>query len=617
MTVNFDGWCRRIDLSFRARYPYLTTRLFKLNEHSYALFIEQQIDDLETINNVFEREIRYITAPIKLIDKQPEKYEYELDCISDEDIPSNFEGFPYTLSQLHIHIASIHKDVKVAAITTNHQEHIIVIELDASNTYSDAISVQITANKLKLPFDVKVILSTKNAPLIDIGDEVFIIAPSQAKKNLGCEFVERDESLWYENVEKFYDGSFNKSELYFFDENKSCCLVNFSLFKNANLRNHLLLYDVVYCILPLAENMQHFLEEQKINRDDILNLVSRGRLKIINLQPENRLDYGFINELFRTNPAAVISRRAISALSAIDLAELNKNYIFNDPELESYIYPLIKDISDIFGINHDIVSNYLLWPRKALRSSLDTLNQAGPRGIARYGVNNTIMSSWQLDRKDVYEFEFTVNSDSIHLAHALDATYFPFYTEEGKYTDHPYASMMGSLLNFYKKSTFQTLDSLFIMPEVNTEENKTLSLISTFDINDYIPISDFEAELSSCIVRRGMNSLFSELNMLNSLDRNIRIQQYNAELDKFASQKKIINHALDLCEDTAGLFLPFLGTGKKIFLGGMSMAKNKFKAIQAIYEFIEDKSMRKDINRKNVSLLSKINRVARLKRNIN
>ena len=143
-----------------------------------------------------------------------------------------------------------------------------------------------------------------------------------------------------------------------------------------------------------------------------------------------------INELFRTNPAAVISRRAISALSAIDLAELNKNYIFNDPELEPYIYPLIKDISDIFGINHDIVSNYLLWPRKALRSSLDTLNQAGPRGIARYGVNNTIMSSWQLDRKDVYEFEFTVNSDSIHLAHALDATYFPFYTEEGKYTDH-------------------------------------------------------------------------------------------------------------------------------------------------------------------------------------
>ena len=227
------------------------------------------------------------------------------------------------------------------------------------------------------------------------------------------------------------------------------------------------------------------------------------------------------------------------------------------------------------------------------------------------------MSSWQLDRKDVYEFEFTVNSDSIHLAHALDATYFPFYTEEGKYTDHPYASMMGSLLNFYKKSTFQTLDSLFIMPEVNTEENKTLSLISTFDINDYIPISDVEAELSSCIVRRGMNSLFSELNMLNSLDRNIRIQQYNAELDKFASQKKIINHVLDLCEDTAGLFLPFLGTGKKIFLGGMSMAKNKFKAIQAISEFIEDKSMLKDINRKNVSLLSKINRVARLKRNIN
>ena len=45
--------------------------------------------------------------------------------------------------------------------------------------------------------------------------------------------------------------------------------------------------------------MQHFLEEQKINRDDILNLVSRGRLKIINLQPENRLGKVRISHMAR------------------------------------------------------------------------------------------------------------------------------------------------------------------------------------------------------------------------------------------------------------------------------------------------------------------------------
>ncbi len=616
MTINYDGWCRRIDLAFRARYPYLTTRIFKLNKYDYALFIEQEIDNLDTVKQIFDREIRYITAPIEITNKQPEKYDFELNCISDEEIPSNFEGFPYTLNQLHIHIASIHRGIKVSAITTNHQEHIIVIELDACSAPSDITSVQETANKLKLPFETKVTLSTKNALHMDVGDEVFIIAPSQAKKSLSCEFIERDESLWYENIDKFYDGSFNKSDLYFIDKNKSCCLVNFSLFKNANLRNHLLLYDIIYCILPLTENMQQFLEEQKISRDDILHLISRGRVRIINLQPESRLDYGFLNEAFQVDSASVISRRAISALSAIDLVEINKNYIFNNSELEPYIHPLIMDISESLDVHHDIISNYLLWPRKALRSSLETLDQAGPMGIARYGVNNTIMSSWHLDRKEVYEFEFTVNSDRIHLAHALDATYFPFYTDEGKYTDHPYASIMGSLLNFYKKSTLQTLHTIFEIPKANIEENRTLSLISTFDINDYIPISDFEADLSSCIVRRGMNSLFSELNSLNNLDRSVRIQQYNAELDVFSRRKKIITHALDLCEDSVGLFLPFLGTGKKLLLGGINTARKNFRTIQTIYEFIEDKSMQKDIRKNNVSLLSKVNRVARLKRSI-
>ena len=32
MILKYDGWCRRIDLNFRTRYPYLTTRAFKLSE---------------------------------------------------------------------------------------------------------------------------------------------------------------------------------------------------------------------------------------------------------------------------------------------------------------------------------------------------------------------------------------------------------------------------------------------------------------------------------------------------------------------------------------------------------------------------------------------------------
>lgn len=617
MTLNYEGWCRRIDLAFRTRFPYLNTRLFKIDEYNFKLYVINDLDNFSTICKIFENEIKYLTTPIRLVSSIPKSFACEIKSISDTEIPSNFEGIPFTLNQLLIHLASVHPEAKISKLEEDHSKRQILIELTNGVSTVVKSALEETVNALKCPYTFKISINGTKSSTIKVEDEVFNIAPSQSRLSLQCQFLERDEKLWYDNINRIYDGSYKKSDLYFINTSKNSCLINFSIFQNANLRNHLLLYDVIYCILPLAENMESFLTDQKINRTEFINLTKKGRIKIINIQPEIRLDYGFLNEIYQENQSSIISRRALSALCAIDLVELNQSYILSDPELKTYIYPFISEVAKLTNIDIETISNFLLWPQKALRASLDRLNQSGPMGIASYGVNKAILDVLPSHHKQKYEFEFTVNSNPIHLAHALDATYFPFFINGEKYSDHPYALMMGNILNFYKGANYSNIAEKVNLKEMKIIENPTLSMISIFDVNDYIPIQEFEEEVSSSVIRKNMGSLFSELCLLNEVDRNERIESFNKEVDKALSRKRVTKHALDLGEDTAGLVIPFFGTGKKIISNSTNLAKNKYPVIQEISDFIEEKMTKSNLQERQISLLSKINRVARLKRQYN
>ena len=361
--------------------------------------------------------------------------------------------------------------------------------------------------------------------------------------------------------------------------------------------------------------MKDFLENQKLKREEIVSLVERGRLKIINTQPESRLEYGFINEIFQTNPSAVISRRALSTLCAIDLVQMNQHYILSDPDFDKLLFPFIKELASLVNEDATVIGNYLLWPRSALRKSVHILNQSGPMGISVYGVNGLITESLHrtelsTENKEALKFEFTVHSSKIHLSHALDATYFPFFTDDKKYSDHPYTSMMGNLLNFYSAMNLHKVKKMDIDRPMNFT-NPSLDLISIFDINDYISILDFEENISSSVIRHGMRSLFSELSSLDGDQRNQRISTYNSEVDKLLKYRDISKFSLDL---TANFFDPITSLIFQMTPPLVKRARNKYPRIQALYELIEDKRNSVLTGKKNVSILSQINRVARLKR---
>lgn len=625
MPRDFIESSRRCDVMFRSKYPYYQTRLFQVTKYEFELFVTNTVDDFTALEEEFDSKICFIFVPIKLVQKIPEEYEREIPVIQDTDLSKNLAGLPLRITDIQQHIEAKYKDIVITKISDSSRTPKVFVQLEGNVRPKKIQEIQETIEKFGGYYEVEVVdggsfekssSSTPKKPYNSSESEVFTLTPSSHYKKLGCHFLERDEQLWFTKVDEIYSGQYVKDDLFFIDRSKTSCIVNFSKFQNVNLRNHLLLYDVVYIVLPLRESMSNFFNTQKIRRDDLITLVAKGRVVILNMQPENRLDYGYLNEIYQESPRGIVSRRALSALLAMDLVEINKSYMFSDPEIERLGLGLINEISSLNKVSPKVISDFLFWPKAALRNSIDTLNFSGPMRTASFGINNPITNSFpDNEKKKGMEFEFMMNSDQVHIANALDATYFPFFIDSERYTDQPFAQVMGSALNFYKRLNPNLMSDFFNTERYTSQTNLSLDLISIFEVNDFNSISEFEAEISSSVVRNGLNTLFVELSALNEAERKECIEGYNKHVEAELSVKRQQSHALDLTENAAGLVFPFLGTVKRYSKSAANLFKDKYPTIQAASEYIEDKCSPANQHEKHVSLLTKVNRVAKLKPN--
>lgn len=618
--MHFDhlGWCRRIDLTLRAKYPYLETHIFRVDSNSFHIWINNFDGNFDDLQKEFDISIRIATTPVRLVDKKPTCFLEEIEGINDDNIPAKFEGIPFTIPQLYELIECKYPKVKVSSIKEEHDKQSIYVKIKGKISEEEKSRISETLKNIKIPYKTYVEDGgdSGGVKLPDNPDDmVFYIPPSSSQSSLNARYLERDESLWFDNIEGIYDGNFNKDNLYFYDEQKTSCYVNFSVFSNVNIRNHLLLYDTILCTMPLKDKMSFFLTNQKLSRKDLLYLVDKGRLKVINTQPEQRLDHDLLNEVYNIDNSAIISRRAISALCAIDLVSINKSYILNDLDIQKIIFKLSDLTSVSEYIPFEMIRKFLFWPLSALRKSFTLLNASGTKRISNYGVNENLEDYFRKsDKEKKLEFEFTVNSESIHIAHALNATYFPFFSDDNKYTDHPCALVMGNMLNFYKNMSFETAKECFKNLTIE-EKNPSLELINIFEINDYISIEDFERNVSNSVTRKGVNSLFGELVYMGNQAREERIYSYNESVNKIIDKryKKLL---LDLGVDLAGINIPFIGTLINILNLLTKWTKNESPLMKEWLEVLDDKLVlhQQGSKKRNIQLLSRINRVVSLKK---
>jgi len=118
-------------------------------------------------------------------------------------------------------------------------------------------------------------------------------------------------------------------------EGKFSCYADFGGFGNIDIRNFLFMFQCAYLTIPFETNIPKWLNEKKISEDEFFYLIERGRIKIVLIQPEQRHDIGFLNSVYRVNPNAIISRRALHALIQTDIVELSDSYLLNDQKIVS------------------------------------------------------------------------------------------------------------------------------------------------------------------------------------------------------------------------------------------------------------------------------------------
>lgn len=628
--MNNEGPTRRTDLSLRAEHPDIKTTIYRIDDKSFQIYCENLKIDFEEFNENFEYAIRIIGSNVTLTNVPPIKFLEIIPNIKDNEISKNFEGVPMSKVMLFNLLHSKFPDINfykmddeagiVNIYIANYKiyakkqkKYIFLNKFQRKNleSFLDGFKSNISFNIIEEEFEEKPDL--ENEPKIH--NPVGFLYASKLSRHNSPEFVQRDEALWFDKVDNIFEGSFTKKDLYYYNSNEYSCYVDYSVFPNIDLRNHLFLFQTVYITPPFEKSIDLWLKESKITKNEFLGLIIKNRIRLVLTQPEFRYyDLGFFNEIYKINSKAIISRRAIACIQQIDIVEMANNYILYDNEIINELKVFCELLAQkSLQVDSKILYDTLVWPVRALRSSFDTINFSGIKSTSVFGVNNIISKrTSELYNKDL-EFEFVTNASPIHLSSALNAIYFPFKTPDG-YSDVYYATAMGRLLNFYKNATEQNVIAFSNFENTIMTGVSQLNPIDIIELNDYISITELESVLSKDLVYPNSQKLLESLSSLTLEERNNKISTYNSEVKKRINKSSKskgamdlgLNASLDIVSALTGLF--GLSTGFSI----LKSSTKSFKPIKNIAEKIEG-IQNKDIDKANIHFLTKINRVAKLK----
>lgn len=615
----------------RGTFPELATTIYQIEAAQFLIYCEGVTGDFLVFQDTFDSSIRPITAPVRITNIIPVNYIRIISSISDFEVSRGFEGILMTKHSLLRLLLDKFPNVKFFKVDDS--DGVVTISIASyrekigDTTYHRFLNIHEQAKlddflqQLRYPAEFKVIEQ-------DFGDDPDFeqVLKEEQKghaayandfiRSTKIPFIERDKVLWTENVDKIFAGQFSKKDLYFYNAEDYSCYVDFSVFPNIDIRNHLFLFQTVYLTIPFETNIEEWLAASRIEKKEFIELIVRNRVKILLTQPERRYDLKFLYEVFEANPTAVISKRALAALEQIDIVEISDSYFFNDVDTIRELQSLCSIVSPN-SEKAKFLYEMLVWPIKARRTSFEQLHRAELFLTSSFGVNKAIEGQYKLKSKRDVTFDLTVNSSPIHLASALNATYFPFTAEDG-YTDKPYAEAMGKLLNFYKLFSPANIRSLVGMDKNLHSGIQPILPIEIMEFNEYIPITELEDVLNKDAVFPESRRLIDTIAKLPVEDREAKIDYYNSVIRQKVNRRKksenLIDIGKDLAADLIGAATQFalFGTSLSLLKIGRKYAKGG-KLITSITKKIEN-AIHTNPDEANIHYLMKINRVAKLKK---
>lgn len=622
---------KRVDLNLRGAFS-IDTSIYKIGEDSYEIYCPNlSVEEFEEISLHFQKKIRPIGMLIKLVGEIPSNYISQIKPLAESEIPKGFAGIPMSIVDLYNIILAKFPQINFYKIDQSKWPiKIHVYEFIEKTEMGTTIHHIGTKNQEKLQdfldgldmgtgFEI-VLDRVTEIPALDRGMQHNPVQYLHAAKltPMAQQFSQRDEAIWFDNIEAIFQRKIKKKDLYFFDPNDYCSYADFTSATHIDIRNFLFLYKTVFLTPPYDTDIIGWLHSQHITEDEFLELADKGRIKLLLTQPEFRYrDNGFFSAIYQVNKSAIVTRRALAALQQMDIIEMADNYALKGLEYHPDLIKLCGLIAQQHGSDASDLHKLLTWPMRALRGSFESLHFGGLLGASNFGVNEISekLARQRLDRD--LSFEFTITAPNIHLSHALNATYYP-ENRPDSFSDQYYAHVMGGYLNMFKNASFQNLALLDKDQGLEPAHRIRLDPLEVIEIDNYVPILEFEQVLAEAGAYPKGKALMETLAGLNSEQRSKKISQYNQAVEKKLKKGKYKAGAIDLgtniLMDGAGAISDFAGLGTAVSvakLAGKGILETMPEIGQAIESTIE--SLR-DSDASNIHFLTKVNRVARVKR---
>lgn len=536
-----------------------------ITDQELALLINDQTFTSH-VNNYFDRHIRPMTVNVRIIDNKPDYYLEIIQPIADENIVSGFKGFSFTIPNL--------------------------------------INFKTNEN------------SNGTNPTLDF------ISPFLSNST---DFEQQDEITFFNRLDDIYLGKYCKENLPFYNSKEIACFLDYSMVKDnpINIRNYLLWYDKVYMTIPVDHIWQQFYKneksyksaldafrnEHKIYYDEIIELIKLNRINIILTQPIEHYDVVFINEVYKVNPSAIISRRTINTLLLMDIVEIFNNYPLKDERYLQEVNKLAISMSTPLGVNQQFMYNYLSWPIKAYRESLDLLTFNTSHRFCNIGVNTIIQRHASSIYKKDLTFEYTSFATNVHIANALNATYF--CSDNHGFNDDYYALTMGNILNSFKLFKYKDIELAQSIFPTNQ------SPIELFEVNNFSTVKDINDVYKTFSSAKHGQQLLRRLSILENEDLSAEINYYNKAINKHDKDGKALKLAWDISYlwITASPLLPqslilsiLFGIGQM----GIDTLLDTNQVQKLLFDLYQN-YQGNNLMAKNVHFLSKISPVAKFK----
>ena len=613
-----DQIIRRTDASLRARYPHLTTEIFEVTPHTFQIVFDSVLEQAAVIGPIFDGQIRPATAHVMLSNRRPDSPIRQLRPMTDAEASSEMAGLPLRTIDLLNLLLSRYPDCGVSDLTTDARNQRIT--LMASRPIAVQVLNQITKfiQSLDLDWPIDVQLKEAELPRHIRAETNPMFIWAAALRPGAPRYVRDDEAFWFDNINAIASG---RLPVDLFPRMKPAtfrCYLDLTLGGNhVNLRQMLMLYDEVWCSLPLAHDLAPFLASQHLTREDLLDMVELGRLRIVSTQPEERLDVSFLEAIAERSPSAIFGRRTTAALLMSDVAQTAAISHLNNPRLKQLVRPMAKVVANGLGCSTEGLVEALFWPlqarRSALQSTLDLGSKAGPALSLGRAIAAQIKAVQGVD----LELELSLFSETVHLGHALNATVYPRLDQsEGEVN---LMSMIGGDLNFHRGFNTAIAATWAANERRRADGVTVMPALPIFDF-EHVPIAEFLEDTRLGSTRRSGRALMSRLSDFSGEQRENEVRRLVDELRRLERNKSrrllsfdTVDTGISLAAIMASFTYPpiagLLGLGKPIV--------EHLRINPTIDRFVDDfLTGAQPLARQNRDLdfLSRIKRVAQFKR---